>query len=265
VKHIVSLGAGVQSSTMALMAACGEITPMPAAAIFADTQDEPQAVYTHLAWLRTVLPFPVIVGTAGKLSARLLDGYEGARQPFFLKNGSIQNRQCTREFKIRVIRREARKLITDDELRESRAAKKPALIQWIGISTDEADRMKDSGVRYVMNYWPLLEEGIRMSRADCIQWLRSHDYPIPPKSACKQCPFQPTERLVQLKTNSPAEWAELCAFDAALRTPQNIARFRGEVYVHRTRMPLTEIDFDALTRKDQGELFTNECEGMCGV
>ena len=37
--HIISLGAGVQSSTMALMAACGEITPMPTAAIFADTQD----------------------------------------------------------------------------------------------------------------------------------------------------------------------------------------------------------------------------------
>ena len=38
--HIISLGAGVQSSTMALMAACGEITPMPQCAIFADTQAE---------------------------------------------------------------------------------------------------------------------------------------------------------------------------------------------------------------------------------
>ncbi len=40
VVHTISLGAGVQSSTMALMAAAGEITPMPAAAIFADTQAE---------------------------------------------------------------------------------------------------------------------------------------------------------------------------------------------------------------------------------
>lgn len=36
--HVISLGAGVQSSTMALMAANGEITPMPKCAIFADTQ-----------------------------------------------------------------------------------------------------------------------------------------------------------------------------------------------------------------------------------
>lgn len=38
---VLSLGAGVQSSTMALMAAKGEITPMPDCAIFADTQSEP--------------------------------------------------------------------------------------------------------------------------------------------------------------------------------------------------------------------------------
>ena len=38
-KHnFLSLGAGVQSSTLALMAAKGEIGPMPDAAIFADTQ-----------------------------------------------------------------------------------------------------------------------------------------------------------------------------------------------------------------------------------
>ncbi|MDX9784983.1 MAG: hypothetical protein RBT72_09580 [Spirochaetia bacterium] len=40
VPHLLSLGAGVQSSTLALMAAAGEVTPMPTAAIFADTQAE---------------------------------------------------------------------------------------------------------------------------------------------------------------------------------------------------------------------------------
>ena len=39
--NIISLGAGVQSSTMALMAAKGLITPMPDAAIFSDTGWEP--------------------------------------------------------------------------------------------------------------------------------------------------------------------------------------------------------------------------------
>jgi hypothetical protein len=47
--RILSLGAGVQSTTMALMAAVGEIADKPDAAIFADTGWEPKAVYDHLA------------------------------------------------------------------------------------------------------------------------------------------------------------------------------------------------------------------------
>ena len=43
--HILSLGAGVQSSALALMFAKGELTPMPAGAIFADTGAEPKYVY----------------------------------------------------------------------------------------------------------------------------------------------------------------------------------------------------------------------------
>ena len=56
---ILSLGAGVQSSTLALMAAAGEITPMPDIAIFADTGWESAVVYKWLAFLESVLPFPV--------------------------------------------------------------------------------------------------------------------------------------------------------------------------------------------------------------
>ncbi len=53
--------AGVQSTTMALMAAHGEIAPMPDCAIFADTGWEPKAVYEHLESLASpsVLTFPV--------------------------------------------------------------------------------------------------------------------------------------------------------------------------------------------------------------
>src|SRR3990167_1759221 len=67
--NIISLGAGVQSSTMALMAAHGEITPMPDCAIFADTQAEPKSVYTWLDWLEKQLPFPVHRVTKGDLTA----------------------------------------------------------------------------------------------------------------------------------------------------------------------------------------------------
>ena len=57
--HYLSLGAGVQSSTLALMYALGELEPMPKAAIFADTQAEPASVYKWLDWLEKQLPYPV--------------------------------------------------------------------------------------------------------------------------------------------------------------------------------------------------------------
>ena len=46
--RVLSLGAGVQSTTLALMAARRDIDPMPDCAIFADTGWEPEAVYDHL-------------------------------------------------------------------------------------------------------------------------------------------------------------------------------------------------------------------------
>lgn len=269
--HIISLGAGVQSSTMALMAAAGELTPMPKVAIFADTQNEPAEVYHHLERLRRLLPFPILTTTKGNLAERYLAGFEGARMPFYIKAGGISTRQCTREFKIRPIRRKVREaLLAGPRTRLPKAA----VIQWIGISTNEADRQKPSGVQFIVNRWPLLEDGIEMSRTDCERWLWDHYRMIAPKSACKQCPYQEPERLLRLKEQEPREFAELCNFDAALRTPEQVARFRGELFVHPSCQPLIQVDLagEVAERaakkaegKRQGNLFSNECEGMCGV
>ncbi len=49
--HILNLGAGVQSTALYLMFCRGDIEPTIDYAIFADTGEEPQAVYAHLEWL----------------------------------------------------------------------------------------------------------------------------------------------------------------------------------------------------------------------
>jgi hypothetical protein len=66
---------------MALLAAHGEIGPMPDCAIFADTGWEPSAVYDHLDWLMSgnVLPFPVHVVSAGNIRDELLAAGAGNR------------------------------------------------------------------------------------------------------------------------------------------------------------------------------------------
>src|SRR5436190_3255861 len=132
--HIISLGAGVQSSTMALMAAHGEITPMPKCAIFADTQDEPQSVYKWLDWLEKQLPFPVHRVTKGRLSEKAVRTYlspnshkiTGQSIPVFADKGRvIFPRQCTSDFKVYPISKEITK-----QMRESGTKR---AIKWIGI------------------------------------------------------------------------------------------------------------------------------------
>ena len=58
--RVLSLGAGVQSSTLALMIHKGEI-PMVDCAIFADTQAEPPKVYEWLEFIKKTVSYPVCI------------------------------------------------------------------------------------------------------------------------------------------------------------------------------------------------------------
>lgn len=270
--HIISLGAGVQSSCVSLMGACGEITPMPAGAVFADTQDEPISVYEWLARLSVNLPFKVHRVTKGDLMKDFVDALRAGgnsrcgQPPFYVKGeqdlwqeGKLW-RKCTKEYKLDIIRRQARKIMEE--------AGATQIVQWVGISLDEAHRMKDSGVKYVTNRYPLIEK--RMTRWDCIRWLNAHGWPIPPKSACKKCPFTDDIRWRQMRDSSPEEWKECVEYDKSLRIikgPKRAAAgIKGEIYLHRSCVPLDEVDLSNEDDTGQSNLnFGNDCEGVCGV
>ena len=180
--RVISLGAGVQSTTMALMAAHGEIGPMPDCAIFADTGAEPSGVYRHLDWLERELPFPVHRVSAGNLRDQIVGAASGknrmdARPPFFTASGGMLNRQCTQDFKILPITRKVRELIGLE--RGSRGPNAPVVEQWIGISCDEAIRMKPSRLSFIQHRWPLIEK--EMHRRHCLTWCAERQYPKPPQ------------------------------------------------------------------------------------
>lgn len=257
--RVLGLGAGVQSTTLALMAARGEIEP-PDCAIFADTGDEPQAVYEHLAWLMDVLPFPVhIITPAMSLSKALVAGIDDgiARIPWHVGHGGMGGRNCTRNWKIRPIRRKTRELLG----KGPRDYIAPNTVEhWIGISTDEITRMKPSGCKFIHNRHPLIEA--RMSRRDCYRWLEERQYRIPPKSRCKYCPYQGNDGWRNLREN-PDEWAETIELDGWLREPAQVARFHGEMFLHHSRVPLALADIAEASLGP--DLFGHECEGMCGV
>lgn len=261
--HILSLGAGVQSSTLALMAAAGEIGPMPKAAVFADTGDEPLSVYRWLDWLTTQLPFPVVKADNGEsLSEHVfssIDVKTRVSKPPLFTAGSDGNkeglltRDCTKDFKVSVIQRAVRKLMIEHDTK--------SVIQWIGISTDEAVRMKPSRVKYSTHRWPLIDMG--MSRHDCLRWMEANGYPKPPRSACVYCPHHSNKEWRRLRDEEPEAWDRAVAFDAKIRT--GIHKVKAKCFVHRDCVPLDQVDLSTDTERGQGLLWGNECEGMCGL
>ena len=71
----LSLGAGVQSTVLALMADRGEYgLTKPDVAIFADTGWEPPSVYEHLDWLRTQISYEIVRVSAGNIRDNMLNG-----------------------------------------------------------------------------------------------------------------------------------------------------------------------------------------------
>lgn len=259
--NILSLGAGVQSSTLALMAAHGEITPMPDAAIFADTGWEPKKVMQYLDWLEHLLPFPVyrVMHKDGLLEALKGDS-RFSSVPFFISNGGLGRRQCTREFKIDPVQKKIRELLGYRP--RQRIPAKSATV-WIGISRDEIVRMKPSREIWIENRWPLVELG--MTRWDCLQWMEKNGYPMPPKSSCLGCPFHSDKQWVEIKQGDQNEWRETIEMDRIIR--HRASKMTYQQFMHRSLKPLDEVGFDLIEKQpdmwDDG--FGNECEGMCGV
>lgn len=270
-KVVLNLGAGVQSSTLALLAAHGEVTPMPDLAIFADTGWEPAAVYSWLEWLEQRLPFPVVRVSAGNIrhdnvTARM-SGHrnEGQRWslPYFTAGPAgvgRTKRQCTADYKIYPIERYLRREVMKLKPRQ-RAPRTPVIEQWRGISRDEASRMKPSREPWYTVRYPLAME-LGYTRHDCLSWMRRHGYPEPPRSACIGCPFHSNHEWRQMRDTRPDEWADAVDFDKAIRHAGGIER---PTYLHRSCVPLDEVDLSTAEEHGQRSLFGNECHGMCGV
>jgi hypothetical protein len=272
VHHIISLGAGVQSSTLALMAALGEVKPMPTAAVFADTHAEPESVYRWLTWLETQLPFPVFrvsKGDLSRVSLTVRNKKDGSGKwvksliPAFIQNpdGSrgIMGRACTFDYK--VMQLEAASKIIGGIKRNQKTI---GVIQWIGISLDEAHRMKPARKPWVEHRWPLIDAG--MKRHDCLRWMEKKGYPKPPRSACIYCPFHSDAEWRRLKDEEPREFERAVQFERDLQTAKaQTDNQRGKPFLHNSLIPLGEVDLTTDIERGQGEMFGNDCTGLCGV
>jgi hypothetical protein len=288
-KHltILSLGAGVQSSTMLLMAHHGMI-PRPDYAIFADTGHEPRhscvtdpktgekisgGIYGWLDYLESVTDIPILRVTEGSLAQDSLyigtnrktgNKWIGNHIPAYLIGGEKKGmfgRTCTSNYKIKPIHRKIRELL--GVRRVSKRMDYKATV-YVGISTDEASRMKPAQTPYIENAWPLIDLG--MTRQDCIDWLSINEYPIPARSACTFCPLRSDKDWRELKAESPLDFQEAVEFEKQLQAALlHIDGFPSIPYLHDSGLFLDQVDFSGAETNAQLDRFENECEGLCGV
>ena len=282
VYRVLSLGAGVQSSVLALLLSREDQVlkglgyPKPDLAIFADTGWEPSYVYEHLDWLETQLTFPLRRVSAGSLrqnarKARTPTGRRFVDVPYYTVNadgskGALR-RQCTYNYKILPIYKEMRRMAGARPRRPFPADKRVEM--WLGISTDEIGRMKPSRAPWAQHRWPLVDSD--WSREDCRQWFNEEysDRQLP-RSACVICPYRSNHSWLEMKRHDEESFREAVRFDSMLRHstshPVRQVVF-GRPYLHASRQPLSTAIAKLEEREspDSANGFINECEGLCGV
>lgn len=258
--RLLSLGAGVQSTTLALMA-CDGTLPGLDGAIFADTGWEPPAVYEQVERLKAEFERAGIAFyrvARGNLRTDSIDPeHRFASVPYFVRNpdGSdgMGRRQCTSEYKLSPIMRKCRQLLGAAPPDFRSVPRGRVVEQWIGFSTDEVQRVNDRrDVLYAYKRYPLLE--LNMSRKSCTRYLERAGWGHTAKSACIGCPFHGNAQWRDLRDNHPVEWSDAVEFDEQIRKGGARAMpLNGEAFLHRSRVPLSIAPIDKVTRSEHAE------------
>lgn len=244
--NVLSLGAGVQSSALVYLAHSGKI-PKYDKIIFADTGDEPEKVYKHLEYLKTLESIEIV--SVGKLSDYIYNPtYKFASLPFYVvlnNEVSILRRQCTAEFKIRPVDLAIRKylnglgLAKENKLGRIRVNYGVQINLHLGISTDEYRRVSKSRVNWKQHQYPLIELGF--TRHDCLKFAIENGYKKPPKSSCIYCPYHDASYWNSL---TDVEIEQACKLDDYIRSAEFKAQntsIRGDLFIHSSCVPLRDV------------------------
>lgn len=243
-KHILSFGGGV--NTAALMVLLVRSKRPVDEVVFADTGGEAPETYQYLEVAESYLKDHGILFRV--LKARVAGGdlYDACWRRRVIP--SVVWRWSTRDFKVNPIYAYYRSLGVH-------------VYQHLGIAYDEVDRMKDSGVPYVTNLYPLIDE--KLTRDGCIQLVQEAGLPVPVKSGCFFCPFNSTGRWAWIYQNHPdLYWKAVALEENSKHFPKQ--RLTDQMFRERATVTLREFtqrleDEAPLPMADVG----SPCGGWC--
>lgn len=172
-ERILSFGAGLQTTALAVLIDRGELKVD--GVVFADTGTEKPETYWYIEnYIKPMLPVPLQI-----VRAKLGSIYDYCWNIQDLPSVRPRHRWCTDKFKIRPIKKLTGRNVNT----------------LIGFSLDEASRRKN----WPNESYPLIE--MQMTASDCHSLILSHGLPVPLKSSCFICPFQPVVEWNWLKNH----------------------------------------------------------------
>lgn len=188
VPRVLSFGGGVNSVSL-LLAEERDAAHIDLV-VFADTGEEHDRTIRY--WNKRVVPYCDGRG----IPALRLTSQKGCLVDYYTSRSAVPSvhlRDCTKKFKVAVVR----SFLRDLSVRTG--------VMVLGIAWDEIERMRTSDVRWLRNEYPLIDR--RMTRAACEAVIAAHGWPSPGKSGCLGCPFMGTRGIARLFRESPAEFA----------------------------------------------------------
>ncbi len=249
-KRVLSWGLGLQSTMLAVMSALGDIEPLDLI-ITADLGFERRSTYEirdfYIDWLHRHGQSVVVINSG---DIRLEGASEHIHIPFFTETGAPLRRQCTREFKIRPIRRYIREWLGYPP---STPPHPPAgsVEQWIGFTIDEWSRIKTSGVKFIKNRFPLIER--KITRNECPQYFIDRGLPVPGKSACLCCPYRSASEWKEIAEKEPENFQAAIKFDEKNRNNPlaDCGSDADKLFIWRDAIPLQEVDLQAASERER--------------
>ena len=210
--QVWSSGGGTQSAAIAALICKGELRPD--IAVIIDTEREVQKTWEyHDAVIAPALAaVGVILNRVAKSKYATVDLYGSGDKllipAFTNKSGKVGKlpTYCSNEWKARVVQRFCSDMFPDAK----------AFDIWLGISRDEAHRMKLAQGKWQYRH-PLIDDGRLMNRRDCVALVKSMGWPEPPRSRCWMCPNQGKAEWDDLRDNSPSDFAKAEAFEIEIK------------------------------------------------
>ena len=255
----------MQSTALYLMSSMRQFERADVA-IFSDPMAEHPDTYKLVDWLlqwskecADAIPIHIVKKSIIKdiLKGKNTTGQKMVALPLFVDTdkGGMMRRQCTQDYKIEPVKQKVRELYGLKPRQRM-----PMTEMWLGITIDEAQRMKDSRNPRIKNRYPFME--MAMNRSDCMHFMRDNGFPIPRKSSCIFCPYSSDGTWADIKENNPKVFNIAVKIDKSVRNCMEIRKDNNPAYLHKSMKPLNEVIFK---HEDQVDMFGNECEGHCGL